>query len=78
MTNTPTPDINTILAERRQIADIWGIDDVKQVRPDLDDDQCWEVLQAAQDDHDASLGINWHVLEAHADHLFPLGSEWKE
>ena len=34
-------DIHELLAENRQIAHIWGIDDVQQQRPDLDDDQAW-------------------------------------
>ena len=25
---------------------IWSVEDVQQLRPDLDDDQAWEVLQA--------------------------------
>jgi hypothetical protein len=49
----------------------WCIDDVKTVRPDLDDDQAFEVLEMVKDDHDASLGITWNTLEYAADHLYP-------
>ena len=41
-------DIHELLAENRLIAHIWGIDDVQEQRPDLDDDQAWEVLQVAE------------------------------
>ena len=64
------PDIHTLLAERRQIAHIWSIEDVQHLRPDLDDDQAWEVLQAANDSHEGDIGINWSVLEGHAEMLF--------
>lgn len=49
----------------------WCIDDVKTVRPDLDDDQAFEVLEMVKDDHDASLGITWYTLEYAANHLYP-------
>jgi hypothetical protein len=48
----------------------WHIDDVHMVRPDLTDEQAQEVLFAAKRYHDAEQGINWGVLEAHADFIF--------
>jgi hypothetical protein len=63
-------DVHSLLAERRQIAHIWSIEDVQHLRPDLDDDQAWEVLQAAKDSHEGDIGINWSVLECHAEMLF--------
>jgi hypothetical protein len=54
-----------------KIAITWHIDDVKELRPDLTDDQAREVLQQAKDRHDAGIGITWEVLEIHADDLFP-------
>ena len=69
---TPAPaelDIHALLASRRQIAAIWSIEDVQQVRPDLTDEQAWEVLQQVKRRHDAEIGINWIVLECHADML---------
>ena len=38
-------DVHAFLAERRQIALIWSIEDVQGIRPDLGDEQGWEVLQ---------------------------------
>ena len=55
---------NTIAVE-------WGVPDVKEVRPDLDDDQCFHVLETAYNEHDANIGINWNTLTAWADYLYP-------
>jgi hypothetical protein len=63
-------DIDAYLAERGQIAVIWSVEDVKGIRPDLTDDQCWEVLQQVKDVHDAESGISWTTLETVADDLF--------
>jgi hypothetical protein len=58
--------IHELLAERKQIALIWCIQDVLAVRPDLSAEQAWDVLQAAERRHDATIGINWDVLACHA------------
>lgn len=49
----------------------WLIDDVQNVRPDLTDEQAGEVLSLADRAHDATVGINWEVLEMHAEKLYP-------
>ncbi|MGE3999014.1 MAG: hypothetical protein AB7I48_02265 [Planctomycetaceae bacterium] len=67
---TNETDIHAILAAHRQIAAIWSIEDVQSVRPDLTEEQCWQVLQAAYRYHDATIGINWDVLSCHAEMLF--------
>jgi hypothetical protein len=66
----PEMPIDEILAERRQIALIWGVEDVREVRPDLSDEQCWEVLQQVDHHKEAELGINWETLEFFAEELF--------
>lgn len=51
----------------------WHIDDVKildsdredESTPSLTDEQCRKVLQAALNNHDATIGINWDVLQYH-------------
>jgi len=63
-------DIHAVLAERRQIAVIWSIEDVQEVRPDLTDDQAWAVLQTVERRHDANIGVSWDVLQCQADLLF--------
>ena len=65
-----TIDIHELLTGRQQIAAIWSIEDVQQVRPDLTDDQAWEVLYQVGRKHDAEYGINWTTLEGMADILF--------
>lgn len=71
-------DIHELLARRRQIAVVWSIEDVQQVRPDLSDEQSWQVLQRANSRLDAGMGITWHILEYHADHLFGAAPETDE
>ncbi len=66
----PETDIHQLLAERRQIAHIWGIEDVQEVRPDLSEAQAWEVLQHVDHHKDAGLGITWLTLEMAAEMLF--------
>lgn len=48
----------------------WQIGDVQSVRPDLSDEQARAVLQAVEEGHDATIGINWNVLELAAARLF--------
>jgi len=62
----------------RQIAIIWDIDDVQAVRPDLDDDQAMHVLCAVDNKHDATIGVNWNVLEFWAYELYPQDDEEEE
>ena len=64
-------DIHDLLAKRRQVAVIWSIEDVQEVRPDIDDDQAWEVLQRCYHRHDCEIGFNWMLIEFIADDLYP-------
>ena len=69
---SPAPgdiDIHMVLAGRRQIADIWSIEDVQTVRSDLTNEQAWEILQHVRRRYDASIGINWDVLRCHSDDI---------
>lgn len=52
-----------------EISISWHIDDVKSIAKDLTDDECRQVLQLAKDGHDATLGINWDVLEVIAENV---------
>jgi hypothetical protein len=64
-------DIHELLAENRQIAHIWGIDDVRQQRPDLDEEQAWAVLQLVEEKLDCNVGITCEIVERIADVLYP-------
>lgn len=64
-------DIKQLLAERREVAVVWCAADVQLIRPDLSDDQAWEVLQLCERYHDCSIGFSWTLIELCADELFP-------
>ena len=59
----------------RQIEIVWSVEDVQEVRPDLDDEQSMEVLYMVLKKHDASLGVSWDTLEVWADYLYPEGQD---
>lgn len=63
--------LHELLARRRQIAHVWSVEDVLEVRPDLDEDQAWQVLQLVDRNKDATIGITWETLEAAAEALYP-------
>jgi hypothetical protein len=48
---------------------VWCVDDVKcQADCDsveLTDEQCVDILQSMDADHDATIGINWDVISFH-------------
>ena len=77
MTKQPYPvqttetDIHLLLAKRRQIAIVWSIEDVQAVRPDLTEEQAWEVLQECEHRHDCEIGFTWLFIESVADDCFP-------
>lgn len=64
-------DSDAFFALSNQIAVVWNIEDVREVRSDLDDASAWTVLQSLIRDHDACFGINWDVIRCVADELFP-------
>ena len=66
-----TTDLKHQLAKRGMIANIWSIEDVQSVRPDLTDESCLQVLENCERYHDAEIGINWDVIRIHARDLFP-------
>ncbi len=67
--------IHRALADRHEIAITWSTVDVQHVRPNLDEEQAWEVLQQVKDIHDAQWGLSWATLATVADDLFPKHRE---
>ncbi len=65
-------DIDAELAKRRQIAVTWGLGDVQFMRPELDEDQAWQVLQACMATHDRDLGMTYQFILGVANRLFPV------
>jgi hypothetical protein len=70
--------VHRLLAKYHRIAAIWGIEDVQGVRPDLTDEQAFEVLEQVGDKHDAEWCITWTTLETVADGMFPNPYESNE
>lgn len=78
--NIPTTDvdIHKLLARRKSVAVIWSTEDVQSVRPDLDDDQAWQVLEECIDKHDCDWGFTWNFIADIADEMFPKPRAKKE
>lgn len=62
-------------ATRTSISTSWSVHDVRSLRPDLSEEDAYHVLWlACRKYFDASLGVNWDVLESHA---FDAFKTWK-
>lgn len=48
----------------------WYVEDVKEERPDLTDEQCITVLQALVNNHDANFGTNWNSIHYTANFIY--------
>lgn len=58
-----------------EITITWHTDDVLSVRPDLTKDQALDVLLECKSRHDASVGINWEVIDITAEGMFERPKE---
>ena len=65
-------NIHELLQANRQIAHIWGVEDVLQVRPDLSAEQAWEVLKTCAWQLDSTHGLCWYDIKCVAENLFGL------
>ena len=45
----------------------WHIDDIKNIDDTLTDNQCREILQLLDKQHDTNEGINWEVIKSTID-----------
>lgn len=59
-----------MLTDPNYIAIWWGVEDVQEMRPDLDEEQARRVLKCLEHDHDASYGINWDSITDQAEYIF--------
>ncbi len=64
-------DMAALLEEQRQVAVVWSVEDVQEVRPDLTDGQAWIVLQHCDRRHDCNDGFTLPLIESAAEKLFP-------
>ena len=60
------------------LQDPWHVDDVLNQRPDLTEDRACDVLDRLAHNFDANIGINWDVIDACAEYLYPETSETEE
>jgi hypothetical protein len=65
-------DLDELLAESRRIAHVWDTGDVRQLRPALDDDQAWAVLQVVDEKLEHHVGITCEMVERIAEVLYPV------
>ena len=49
-----------------ELHDVWHIDDVISTCPYCDEDMARNVLDIIDDNFDASVGVNWDVIESTA------------
>ena len=69
--HTVDVDIGELLAEHQAIGIIWDIEHVKDQRPDLSDEQAWEVLQECQRSWERLNDPMLETIRQVADNLFP-------
>jgi hypothetical protein len=53
---------------------IWHTDDVLSLNPSLNRDLARLVLKMAMDEHDATIGITWEVLQVYIDRVLEMQS----
>jgi len=63
-------NIHKLAASEKKIAIVWGLIDIQDTckenyEVELTDEQALEVLEIVNHRHDASIGINWEVLDVH-------------
>lgn len=55
----------------RVLTELWTLEDVRSIREDLSEEQALSVLESLAKNYSADTGINWDVLEAEAEYLYP-------
>ena len=63
-------ELAAILRRTRRIARLWGVEDVRAVRPDLDDDRAWDVLVEIENTTGPDTAITRRLLAETAVGLF--------
>ena len=65
----------TIELDEGQIAIIWSLEDVLMECEWLTEEHGLDVLHSLDDNHDATLGINWEVIRDTAECKYPEPEE---
>lgn len=68
-------DLDELLQQNRIIGHLWTINDVREVRPQLTEEQAWEVLRESQDSLAVDERLNWNHIEKVADDLFGVETQ---
>ena len=63
-------DVGELLQEQRIIADFWHLEDVRERRPDLDNNQCWNVLKLCHEHLQADHNYRIRWIESAAEELY--------
>ena len=63
-------NLTAVLKPAGEIAIVWSVEDVLEIRADLTAEQAMQVLEFSERHHDAGDGINWHCVEVNAEQLF--------
>lgn len=63
------------LGDPDEISIVWSTEDVLSVRPDLNKEEAREVLYELDHSHDATIGINWEVIDIIAEGMFEKPKE---
>ena len=68
-------DVRQLMANYLGIAVFWTAEDVRLIRPDLSDEEAFEVLSEVNDNYDPASGITSTTIKATADELFSIPSK---
>ena len=76
MKYTSDENLNLVpLGDPDEISIVWSTEDVLSVRPDLNKEEAREVLYELDHSHDATIGINWEVIDIIAEGMFEKPKE---
>lgn len=64
-------DLEDLLLTNRMIGQFWATGDLQNIRPDLSEEQAWQVLQQADGRQNPHDPISLEVLSRIAESLFP-------
>ncbi len=68
----------TFYKETATLVEEWNVEDVQQVRSDLNHEQACDLLELISFVFNPNFGINWDVIDCAADLLYPKTSGTEE
>ena len=76
MKYTSDENLNLVpLGNPDEISIVWSTEHVLCVRPDLNKEEARKVLYELDHNHDATIGINWEVIDIIAEGMFEKPKE---